>query len=271
LKHNPNRDEVRRLQVERQRLATELYGHKAWLGPEQNVRNLRHKALEKQFNDVARQIHILRGKPESEFRARRDVRHEFRFETQTHQTRRGTYRVEGVEGPIYHPDSVINWRRTRVGRQVDQQLRSNVRRTLGASPGDDVGHRLPLSAGVDPGERRNVGLQNFQQNQAGGTWHVHETILRQWLRNNEGRHLEARVNETFHDHPSGRTRSLSRKISVEDNHGGMVMRNNVFHANPRFENRVRVAPPSQPHTQTPSKGNTQARSSPKMSPGHGIK
>jgi hypothetical protein len=235
--------DIRSLIRERQRIERDLYRHKAWLDPEQTRRNRSHKALEKEFNQINLSIHLLRGKPESEFRYRHDVRHEFQFGSHSQRTRRGSYRLESAEGTIRHPDEVINWRKTRIGREIDRQLRTSVRRQLGAPRGDDVGHRIPLWAGVDPGERRNVGLQNFQQNQGGGTWSAHEMLMRQWLGRpeNHGRHLRASVQEAFRDDPTGRTRSRARKLSVLDDLGGRVIRDNVIHSNPRFENRVRVA------------------------------
>jgi hypothetical protein len=236
--------EVERLKAERERVLTDLYATRPHVDPGRQVPNLQHKELETRYNDVEKQLHELAGRPEDEYRYRRDVRHEFRFEAETHRTRDGTFRVEAAEGPVYHPDTVINWRNTEVGAAKDRELRAETRRRYGAQRGDDVGHRIALSAGVDPVEARNVGLQNFVQNEGGGTYHKYEAAQREWLATHPGEHLQIRVEECYHEGRFGTERAVARRCRLKDENGELAFRDNLVFANPRAANgRVRVQVP----------------------------
>jgi hypothetical protein len=240
------------LEANKQKVLTELYGRSAYADLERKVRDLRHKALEKRYNELEKQSHVLQGKPAEEYRYRRDVRHEFSFRSEARQTRRGTYRVEVAEGPLHHPDTVINWRHSDIGAKKDQQCRTWARRRYRAATGDDVGHRISVAAGVDPAERRNVGMQNFIQNQGGGTYHAYEQAQRSWLQANPGQRLGICVQEAYTEDRHGQNRSRGRKVTLENDQGRAVFRDNLIHANsPAAQGRVR---PESPKQQPPARG-----------------
>src|SRR5262249_3312512 len=132
-----------------------------------------------------------------------------------------TRRKVVVEMPLNDPDGVINWRNTEVGRAEENRLKNTLKRG-GKLEADDVGHLIALSHGADPAQRENVGWQNFQQNQGGGTYHDFENRYRQLARDNPGEEYRLLVTETYNRDKYGNDRSYHRNLKVVDSSGEVV-------------------------------------------------
>jgi hypothetical protein len=166
----------------------------------------RHRELEQQFNAHRR---TRLGQAEAEYVPLQDVRHEFQFSTIRGRDSEGNpVVIHRVDGTLRDPATVINWRNTDVGKQIDQKARSQFHGT-----GDDAGHLAALWAGADPKEMQNLGAQNFVQNQGGGTYHGMEMWYRKQLASNpEG--LKIQIDEKYMPDKYG-DRPMGRIVRVE--------------------------------------------------------
>ncbi len=213
-----------RLRIRQQETATKLYHSDANADPQG------HQRWENEYNRLGQKIHELAGN-RKQYVAKRDVRHEFTFAAPQYvRVADGSQRrVESVEGPLHHRDTVINWRKTDVGHKIDASLRRTAKKKLGgtAGDGDAVGHRIALSAGIDPAEKRNIGLQEGVQNGPRGTYYSAENRYRRLAAAHGDQHCRLEVRETHFDQKYRSPRSIQREILVRDHNGTQINEENI--------------------------------------------
>ncbi|HEY6350962.1 MAG TPA: DUF4573 domain-containing protein, partial [Candidatus Angelobacter sp.] len=172
----PERSKRRRrskLEIKEENILDNLY--RATPGTE------KHQELEQSYNEMRRLR--LKQSPEN-YVYLRDVRHEFEFEEKFDgggrriglAARNAIDPARPDEGryPLRNPETVINWRNTRIGEKLDRNLRTKI----SSGTGYDAGHLVALEFGSDPNERRNISNQNAMQNEGLGTYRDFERRAR---------------------------------------------------------------------------------------------
>ena len=143
-----------RLEQERESVATALWNAK----PE----TTEHAQLENQFNEIEKNLFVLKGGSESDYQRKRDVRHRFHFELLrnehtgeiTGQLGTMAKRADGTEYTMLAPEQVINWRNTKIGGAADDKNRSAKNRNkLKNQPRGSTSRRtaMPSSSGLGAG------------------------------------------------------------------------------------------------------------------------
>jgi hypothetical protein len=172
--------------------------------------NKEHEDLEKEYNELRRK---RMGQSLENYVYKRDVRHEFEF-TETRDEKDRVIRISARNAidpadesgqrqfPLRNPDTVINWRRSDVGGDLDEKARS-----ISKGTGDDAGHLIALEFGADPKHAENISNQNFVQNQAKGTYRDFENAAARIAKGgaNFGVQVDLHINPDQPDRAIGRT------------------------------------------------------------------
>lgn len=190
-------NELALLEEQCERLEEKLY-HSRHNGTHELERML----IENEWNRLRR---IQAEKLGKKWTDRHDRRDSFNFHIS--ENRFGTITVT-VTAPLFNPDKTINWRKTKVGKQVERKLHSGV----SYGTGDDAGHLISVEFGPDPGEPLNIALQNWDMNRRGPGWKGAEDAVKTFSRTSQEGHRIIVTSQT----PKGAERENCRTMTVLD-------------------------------------------------------
>lgn len=204
---------IAQIKAEHEANATKLY----YSNPESES----HARLQKKFNESGRRLHEAENRP-GDYVEKIDVRHEYEKDAVSYRTT-----SEGTRREIHtsrmrqrNPDTVLKWRDTEIGSQQDKTVRRNDKNSNGmTNDGDDAGHHIGASDGVDPAISSNMSPQNAKQNGGGGTWYKAEREASTIARENSDKEIYKEVRVVYDVDKYGEKRPLYREMTVYEKDG----------------------------------------------------
>jgi hypothetical protein len=226
----PKDPRLQRLYQRREQAAERLHGQEKFLEGDRRTPNLRHQALEKQYNEINKQIHIAEGNSPRSYKYQHDNRHEKWTSTETRQAKRGTETVEKTVHIERPADSVIQWRDHRVGRLADAKARAESRAQGNYRPGDAVGHDFSMKSGAAPADRSSHFPQNAKTNIK--NWNDLDLEKQNHLKQTSTRYLVVETNKHTVDHRYTGERPYKVTQNIKDPHGNRPLGDKRIFANP---------------------------------------